>query len=495
MAKAPAPYTAQQYLLDDHPRTLFPMTTTLVVASKALPQIQEHLSEIFDPASSAAFLVQQRCYAAKTGHHVRRTAALDPVAAFFIYGLVFSHRAKLNVKPSATRRSFGYRFQLGKPVAPSVSYGTFRSEIRKAVPKYKHALAFDISAYFNSIYHHDLAEWFEASIAAGPHEQFGQFLRECNRGRSIDCLPHGFHPCKAIGSAFLYDIDSAVQLQSALLLRFLDDFYLFDDDEHVLIGDFMRIQQLLGERGLTVNASKTKHDQGVLQMPPGTIDEIKVELLELRREMLVDDYDGTAVQVDEEDEDDPLTDEQLECLLDLLKNPDLDESDAELVLTVLKSRDEDVLEHLTDILERFPSLSRRIYSFCQHVSDVTELTALLNRFVKSAKTITEDQLFWIAKIAEDYLQGTGMYSKLLLRVYEHPAATAIVQAKVLEIKELKSGFQDIREQYLKGSSDWRAWASIVGSAAMPKGKRNQMLKYVGKASRMNSIVAAAVMND
>jgi hypothetical protein len=77
-------------------------------------------------------------------------------------------------------------------------------------------------------------------------------------------------------------------------------------------------------------------------------------------------------------EDDPFTDEQLEFLLDLLKNPDLDESDAELVLTVLKSRDEDVLEHLTDILERFPSLSR-IYSFCQHVSDLTQLTALLNK--------------------------------------------------------------------------------------------------------------------
>ena len=88
-----------------------------------------------------------------------------------------------------------------------------------------------------------------------------------------------------------------------------------------------------------------------------------------------------------------------------------------------------------------------------------------------------------------------MYSILLLHVYQHPAATAIVQAKVLEIKQLKSGFQDIRDQCLKGSSDWRAWASMVGSTQMPKGKRNQMLKYIGKASRMNSIVAAAVMND
>src|SRR5262249_41703430 len=186
--------------------------------------------------------------------------------------------------------------------------------------------------------------------------------------------------------------------------------------------------------------------------------------------------DASLPRVAEEDDDEPLTEEQLEFLLELLKDPDLDESDAELVLTVLKSRDDDVLAHLTDILDRFPSLSRRIYSSCQHVTDVGELVGLLGRFVKTAKTATEDQLFWIAKMAEDYLQGTPLCSQLLMHVYERPAATTIVQAKVLEIKELKSGFQDIREGHLKASSDWRAWASIVGSTSMPKAKRNQMLK-------------------
>jgi hypothetical protein len=180
-------------------------------------------------------------------------------------------------------------------------------------------------------------------------------------------------------------------------------------------------------------------------------------------------------------------------MMELLRYPDIDESDAELVLTVLQSRDEDVLEHLTDFLVRFPSLSRRIYSYSKHVHDVAELAALLDGFVKKTKTATEDQLFWIAKIAEDYLQGTQGYSRLLLRLYEHPEATPIVQAKVLEISGLKAGFQDIREKHLQGSSDWRAWASVVGSGLLPKGARNQMLKYVAKASRMNSIVAAAVI--
>jgi len=405
------------------------------------------------------------------------------------------------IKRPDKRRSFGYTFHLGRPIVPSISYGEFRAAIRAGAAAYKHALAFDVSAYFNSVYHHDLVEWFEASIAAGDHEQFGQYLRECNKGRSVDCLPHGFHPCKAIGAAFLNDIDTSVQVESALLLRFMDDFYLFDNDERVLTRDFLTIQHLLGDRGLSLNTNKTRHDDNVLTLAPGTIDDIKVELLKRRREIIVNiSGDDVVEEVDEvdavcgrEEDDDPLSEEQLEFLMGLLKDPDIDESDAELVLTVLQSRGEDILEHLADFLQRFPSLSRRIYSYSKNVEDVTELTALLDKFVQGPDTATEDQLFWIAKIAEEFLVATEGYAKLLLRIYEHPKATAIVQAKVLEIGAMEGGFQDIRERHLQGSSDWRTWASIVGSASLPKGGRNQMLKYVAKASRMNSIVTAAVM--
>ena len=96
MAPAP-PFSAQLYVLEDHSRILFPLTTTKVVVTKALPEIQQHITEIFDQKTSDAFLVQQRCYASKTGYHVRRTAALDPVAAYFVYDLIYTHRAKLAV--------------------------------------------------------------------------------------------------------------------------------------------------------------------------------------------------------------------------------------------------------------------------------------------------------------------------------------------------------------------------------------------------------------
>src|SRR5687768_2417189 len=137
MAKA-AKYSAQMYLLDDHARTLFPLTTTRVVVSQGLPEIQQHIQEILDPKTSDGFLVQQRCFASKTGHHLRRTMAVDPVATYFIYSLLYEHRSRLGRRSPAARKAFGYRFQLGKPIAPSTSYGRFREAIREADAKYKH---------------------------------------------------------------------------------------------------------------------------------------------------------------------------------------------------------------------------------------------------------------------------------------------------------------------------------------------------------------------
>jgi len=82
-------------------------------------------------------------------------------------------------------------------MSPSKSYAAFKAAITEARAKYKYLVRFDIAAYFNSVYHHDLVQWFSelgASIEDVNH--FGQFLRETNSGRSVDCLPQGIHPGK-----------------------------------------------------------------------------------------------------------------------------------------------------------------------------------------------------------------------------------------------------------------------------------------------------------
>src|SRR4029077_7609836 len=121
-----------------------------------------------------------------------------------------------------------------------------------------YTLSLDISAYFNSIYHHDLVHWCTGIGANQPDiDAFSQFLREINAGRSIDCLPQGLYPCKMVGNSFLSFIDTSNRLKSFFIARLMDDIHLFDDNEATLLSDFHQIQSLLGDKGLSVNPAKT----------------------------------------------------------------------------------------------------------------------------------------------------------------------------------------------------------------------------------------------
>ncbi|MCC6241755.1 MAG: orotate phosphoribosyltransferase [Gemmatimonadaceae bacterium] len=486
--------TSLQFLLDDYPRTLFPLNSTAVLLSQNETGFSDYLYQRVLSSSEMehSFLPQTRVYASKSGLHLRRTVKLDPVAEYFIYDVIYRNREQFRRDHVSARRSFGYRFEGGSPLLASPSYGEFRSAVVEARGVYKYSLRCDVATYFNALYHHDLVAWFsQIGAPKKDYEDLGKFLREANTGRSVDCLPQGLYPCKMVGAEFLKFIDNSVRLRSALVLRFMDDIYVFDDDSSVVDSDFLQIQRLLGEKALSLNASKTVYGEtGDLDVA-AEVDDLKVGLLRLRREEIA--ASGTDEDARNEDPPAVLTEEQMVYLLNLLKDPEVQEADAELVLVLLKDHGEDVLEHMYDFLERYPSLSRKVYGFSKHVSDNEELAGVLLRFVKSGKNATEDQLFWIAKIAEENLTATVKYKDLLIALYEHPAATVVSKAKVLEIPEQRFGMPQIREEQLKlGRSDWLAWAAAVGTRKEPAISRNHLLGYFGKASIMNRLVADTI---
>ncbi|MES1026618.1 orotate phosphoribosyltransferase, partial [Gloeocapsa sp. BRSZ] len=285
---------------------------------------------------------------------------------------------------------------------------------------------------------------------------------------------------------------NSIKIQSELLLRFMDDFYLFSDNEKKINSDFIIIQKILGEKGLSLNSAKTLYGN-LSNQEVQTIDDIKVGLLQLRRQII--DVSGFPSEDLEEDEDELLTDDQIEYLLDLLKEPDIDESNAELVLVLLHDNENEVLEKMDTFLKNFPSLSRNIYNFCRDVSDVDTLSDLLLQFLKNGTNATEDQLFWIAKISEDLLSKTPKYADILSSLYDHPNATVISRAKVIEIPENRFGMGELRREHLRvGKSDWLAWASAVGCRSETPISRNHTLSYFSKASPMNKLVADCVKN-
>lgn len=484
-------YSSKQFLLDDLPKTLFPLQTTKLLVENGFDKLKKHGKDIaFDPEIDGSFLPQKRVYGIKKGWHLRRTLKLDPVAEVFFYDLVYRNRTLFKKHHKKNRVHFSYRFESGKPVSSASDYKKLKVEISKNKEKYNHFAYFDISSYFNHLYHHDLVQWFDERGADERDVQaLGKFLREINSGRSTDFLPQGIYPSKMIGSDFLMFIENAGRLKSKLSLRFMDDIYLFSNKLDDIKHDFLLIQELLGLKGLSINTEKTHFDEDEDEQ----IDEQKVKLLRRRRHIQF----ASGVDDDEfwdDDDEEEIDDEDIEYVKSLLSNEHIEEEDAELVLSVMRGNTEEIFDFLGYILGEFPNLSKSFYYFCNHVDDKEFLAKIILENLKN-DVVPEFQLFWMGVIAEQHLNETKEYGKILFRLLEHPSATVISKSKILEIPEKRFGLGEIREEYLRsGQSDWLSWTSAVGSLSLKKLARNHMLGYFMNGSKMNRTIGEIIKN-
>ena len=483
------------YYETDFPRQLFPLDTNRILIENASTALGTFIYEqiTHEQESSDNFLPQIRAYAAKPRFHLRRTLKLDPVAEFYFYDLTYRHRSTFRRSRSARRKHFGYRFYKGAMVSSARSYRRFRRKVHDALAEYRYCVKADIAQYFNSLYHHDLVAWFR-EYAKTPEDVdlFGKFLRQINAGRSVDCLPHGIYPAKIVGSQFLRFVDDSNRIAARKMLRFMDDIYLFDNSEDVLKQDFHQLQRLLGEKGLSVNESKTRIGEVEELDIEEEIDEIKSRLLKRRGAVVFGS--GAEEEYDEEyDEEDVLDEESVDYLLDLLRDEHLEEDDAELILAVMREHSEDVLEHIPALLRRFPALSKSVFHFSAYIEDTTELLSIIRSHIRAADYVTEFQLFWLAKLCEGYLLDEGGVGDVFADLLDHQSATVISKAKVLEIPEKRFGMPDLREEELRtGASGWLSWAAAVGSRKIRKASRNHLLGYFANGSPINRLISDCV---
>lgn len=490
--------------------TLFPMKTNLLLMTHHHAALAAYVARVLstDPAHNADnFFPQLRVHAAKPRSHLRRTVVLDPVATFFIYDLIARNSAAFDVALPDGREFFGYRFEAGTAVPVHRAYKDFSAAIEENKAQYDHHVSFDIASYFNSIYHHDAKNWFAAlpGVIGVDSNAFGRFFREINAGKSIDFLPQGIYPTKMIGSEFLTFVEASGQLKCAQTLRFMDDIYLFDDDENVLLSDFHRIQELLGLHALNINPSKTVKD-GRHESVREVVSAISTELSELlggdtsRFAALpsgIDPDDLEGGLFDEDDEERYIGDEARDRLLELLADPQTDEAEAELILGVLRDHVDTLAPQVADIFARFPNVAKQIHNLVGEAQphDKATICDSLRTLVLSDTYLIEYQLFWIAVIAEDHLEKVAGYGSLLLAVYERSTNHKIALAKILEIPTQAFGFKQIRDEILKsGSSDWPSWAAAMGTRTLGKAERNQTLKYFARASPLNQLIAECVIN-
>lgn len=198
--------------------------------------------------------------------------------------------------------------------------------------------------------------------------------------------------------------------------------------------------------------------------------------------------------------------------MSLVENDDIDESDAELFLVLLRdyqgSRFLDIFKSkIGYFLLNFPGLIRNIHNVLMSMEeseDVADLFDELIRFLDNSKNATEEQLFWIGKIAEDFLieeklkdsSVLARYSSILIKLYKHPNATKISRAKILEIPENRFGIDQIRDENVRdGDSHWLSWAAAVGCRKENSASRNKKLRYFSKNSPMNEIIAKCLEGE
>lgn len=484
----------KEFYLWDYEGTLFPMETCRLLVENSSDLLSAYISKIADPEEKDfSFFSQETVYASKTQHHLRRTMKLDPIAEYYLYDMAYKNRRIFRKNNNPTRENFGYRFSEGNPIPIHESYKEFSASAEKQKKKYKYFIKFDISAYFNSIYHHDMTNWFSSQCAEQSDiELFGQYMREINAGLSIDFLPQGLYPSKMLGSHFLSFMDHSELIKSEHMIRFMDDYMLFSNSKDTLIKDFQIIQKGLGQKSLNLNTDKTVLFSESAFSINDEVDDIKKRIME---KVFIGSGSGMDYE-DYEEEVRELSVEEIEYLVNLLNEDEATDLEASLILDCIHENASDFAEYLPDFIYRFPHLSKKIYHKCE---DVTELEDLAENFVEllgGSHSLNEYQLFWIAKILEKYLLNTASTGQLLAMLYEHKDATNISKAKVLEIPEQRFGMPEWREVHLRnGTNGWLSWSSAVGMRNDTKLNRNHQMKYFSKVSRINKLIAAYVVGQ
>lgn len=485
--------TSREFFEYDFASTLFPMETCRFLIVNGATEIDAHIQRCLSKADedkAYQFLAQTRVYASKPRNHLRRTVKLDPVSEFFLYDVIFRNRSKFRKPFQNHKKHFGYRFEDGKPIPATASYTGYKKAIAAYDAQFDHSLSFDVASYFNGIYHHDIVAWFaNLGVDIADVNALGAYLRQSNSGRSIDCWPQGMYPAKMVGSDFLRFIEQHHGIKSSAVVRFMDDFVLYSADEDKLIEDFYLIQKLLGQKGLTVNPSKTVAGGVVAARVENEIDEVKANLLAKRRKAAqlayLEDFEAAFEEIQ-------MTDEELEYLRDLLKSPHLEEDDAELVLSLFRDHPEEVQPHLPHFATSFPHLAKNIWSFCKHIEDKDFIGEMVAK-AAAYGGLQEYQLFWFAWVLQDHAMGTVYAPEIISNLYNHANASIISKAKVLEISDNRFGLVEMRDEHLvAGRSDWLSWASAVGHRDLLAVSRNHKLEYFANSSPMNHLIKTIV---
>lgn len=116
------------------------------------------------------------------------------------------------------------------------------------------------------------------------------------------------------------------------------------------------------------------------------------------------------------------------------------------------------------------------------IQDDGELWTVIEERV-SSNFVSEFELFWLVRIILDIYKFDQDSVDMLLKIFEHPCASPIVQSAILEFTDNRFGFCEFKQEQLRsGSGGIIVISAIAGLEKLEKAKRNQLYKYVSHTS-------------
>ena len=480
----------QDLILSDNPSSLFSLRTNTIAAQLAGKAIEETIhTKILDKNDSTFSFAQAAVgYALKDSLHTRKVLVLDPYSTYYFYDFMLNNKKQFIVPKAGPRQSFGYFLENnGEMISGVEQHRSFKKRQHELSLKYKYYAQVDIANCFNNFYHHDVSSYVTSAFSQNSGQEVGQFLREINGGISVNCFPQGIFPAKALGNKYLSFTEQSRRLQSAEIIRFMDDYFFFDNKETTIHNDILALQELLGEHHLSLNATKTKIGD-TSEIEQNKIDAIMKSLLAKRQS--VKSYLDPFVQTDV-----CLEDSEAEYLKELIREPTVSEEDVELALSLLREDPDEALILSNLVLTQYPNLIKSLYWQVLHLPKQISLEQEFTSHLEN-KILSEFELFWLARIVIDHFEMDDKAASLLWKIEAHPGAGTIVKAAIAESPLLEFGFAEHKRSILRDNSEGvLSYASAVGLLGCEKGQRNQQYKYAMKNSPKLRVFLAELSNS
>ena len=191
----------------------------------------------------------------------------------------------------------------------------------------------------------------------------------------------------------------------------------------------------------------------------------------------------------------PLDEAHIARLHTLLMDPRADESDVELILGILHKNTEDVTEHISTLIARFPNIVKQLHKLAGLVPDKEELAkeilvllrpetahripALLDRDDRR-RPLEPDELLW-GHGAQALGSGPPSIGRRAPKSWRFQISPSF-------------GLKEIRDEQLKtGASDWLSWTSAIRALERSRKRSATMLCSIfSKGSPLNFLISECV---